>query len=600
MSRPSRGEMVCAIVKQLHPNTDLGRWFCETADGKRRRTISEQQQREFYNKEFVLTEYDNLSPEQEEDLFARVQMGMQLSLAEKMRASTGPWQELARLFVEDFDSIYSLMKDRARSKDFQLTLACFSQIVECMHPIAANGIPIWKTSYTHIPKLLNNKGAVDDSLKSHLAGVWSTFQALIQTDPDTFTNGNKYLRGVQTFAPVEMVAVTVLISVYSETRNNRLLLGDIQAMRTAIRENFVDLRLNASVWRWCWEYIDNLEAIRGAIDGSTVNRRTKQRIEKDGAIPVQGVAAGSTAASITAAAAASTRGRKTARTKRPAPAVSSEASAAVKQEPAALGSPSAKRQRTGDPSSGGLVVEDGQPQTLHSTSIPLRLPRDHASQGSHYPPTTTHASTQSLSPAARGARQITSATPSAASPSVSDGASPTGTEHRRVHPRHPSEARQQRISTLNSYQSAHRPDRHRVADGASLSSGPSTEAGPRVPIAPMISRTSISRPDPRLFQLDGAQESAIPATQVASPLQSVRKAESSTPQHNREQMHDVVDLTDDTEDDTEQARQDLLSSFKSRPKSPAPQRPQIKTELGRASQELPNWGHTPYAVFRGN
>jgi hypothetical protein len=74
----------------------------------------------------VSFEFKDLSQEQEEDLFARVQMGVQLTLAEKMRASTGPWQELARLFVDDFPIVYSLMKDRARAKDFQLTLSCFS------------------------------------------------------------------------------------------------------------------------------------------------------------------------------------------------------------------------------------------------------------------------------------------------------------------------------------------------------------------------------------------------------------------------------------------------------------------------------------------
>lgn len=596
MSRPSRGEMVCFIVTQFHPNTDLGRWFCEAAEGKRRRTISEQQQREFYNKEFVLTEYDNLSPEQEEDLFARVQMGMQLNSAEKMRASTGPWQELARLFVDDFDSVYSLMKDRARSKDFQLTLACFSQIVECMHPTAANGTPTLKTNHTHLPKLLSNKGAVDDGIKSHLASVWTTFKDLIQADPNTFTNGNKYLRGVQTFAPVEMVAVTVLISVYSDTRNNRLLLGDIQAMRTAVRENFVDLRLNTSVWKWYWEYIDDLEAIRGAIDGSTVNRRTNQRTDKDGATHVQGVAAGSTAASITAAAAASKRGRKTARTKRQAPAVSTEASAAVEQESTAPELPSAKRQRTGDASSGGLTVGGVQPQTLPSKSIPRGLPPNHVSHGLHYSPTATHASTQSISPSARGARQTTSTTPSTASPSIRDGPGPIETEPRRIHPRHPSEARQQRISTLNSYQSVHKPDRYRIADGAPPSSGPPTRADYRVPVAPMTSRPSTSWPDSSLFQLDGVQDSEIPAAQVASPSQPMRKAEMSTPQHNRQQMYDVIELTDDTE----QARQDLLSSFKGRPRSPAQQRPQIKTESGRTSQELPTRGHNPYAVRRSD
>lgn len=84
-------------------------------------------------------EYNHLSPEQEEDLFARVQMGVQLKVVEKLRASTGPWQDLARLFVEDFHTVFTLIKDRARSKDFQVALPCFRQIVECMRPTAANG-----------------------------------------------------------------------------------------------------------------------------------------------------------------------------------------------------------------------------------------------------------------------------------------------------------------------------------------------------------------------------------------------------------------------------------------------------------------------------
>jgi hypothetical protein len=199
-------------------------------------------------------------------------MGVQLSTAEKMRATTGPWQELAKLFVDDFPVIYSLMKDRARAKDFQLTLACFSQIVEVTHPSASNGVPILKTNHSVLPKLLSNKGAVDDALKSHLASVWNTFKELVEQDPDVFTNADKHLRGVQTFAPVEMVAVTVMISTYSGTRNNRLLLGDITALREALREHFVDLRLNASVWKFVWDYIEDLEAIRGAVNGTTVDR----------------------------------------------------------------------------------------------------------------------------------------------------------------------------------------------------------------------------------------------------------------------------------------------------------------------------------------
>jgi hypothetical protein len=70
----------------------------------------------------VSFEFKDLTPEQEEDLFARVQMGVQLSAAEKMRASSGPWQELAKLFVEDFPDVYSLVKGEARLPIHELYL----------------------------------------------------------------------------------------------------------------------------------------------------------------------------------------------------------------------------------------------------------------------------------------------------------------------------------------------------------------------------------------------------------------------------------------------------------------------------------------------
>jgi hypothetical protein len=148
-----------------------------------------------------------------------------------------------------------------------LTLACFSQIVEVLHPSAPNGLLILKTSYAALPKFLSNKGAVEDTIKSRLARIWNTLKDLIEQDPDTFTNTDKHLRGVQTFAPIEMVAVTVLISMYSETRNNQLLLGDITALREALREHFTDIRMNVPTWKFIWEFIDDLEQIRGAVDG---------------------------------------------------------------------------------------------------------------------------------------------------------------------------------------------------------------------------------------------------------------------------------------------------------------------------------------------
>ncbi|EMD96055.1 hypothetical protein COCC4DRAFT_122451 [Bipolaris maydis ATCC 48331] len=233
----------------------------------------QQTQKLFLEKEFVTFQFSELTQEQEEDLFARVQMGVQLSAAEKIRAKSGPWQELAKLFVQDFPVIYDLMKDRSRAKDSQITMACFSQIVEVKNSRTTNGsgIPVFKAAYNAVPKLLDNAQAVNDATKSHLAAVWKIFSKLAELDPDIFTNANKYLRGVQTFAPVEMVGVAVLISMYLEV-GHQILLRDIRIIRETLRESFSDLRLNHHVWKFMWEIIDGLQAIHGGVENGITEK----------------------------------------------------------------------------------------------------------------------------------------------------------------------------------------------------------------------------------------------------------------------------------------------------------------------------------------
>ncbi|ORY18699.1 hypothetical protein BCR34DRAFT_660057 [Clohesyomyces aquaticus] len=295
-------------------------WFVDPANKPSKKILPEITRNEFLSKELVSTEFVGLSPEQEEDLFARVQMGMQLNLAEKMRASSGPWQELAKLFVNDFSLIFTLLKDRARSKDFQLVLSCFSQIMEVEHPTTANGVPTLKTNYKALPKLLDNKAAVDDQSRSHLANTFATFKQLVQESPEIFTNVERKLKGVQTFAPLEFVSVSVLISMYSHTRNNKMLIGDIRALRNALRDNFVDLRLNISCWKFVWEWLDNLEAYRGTVEGTAIDRSVRPQAPPN-PVPRQQAAEPS-------AVTAKRRGRPTARPEQPSFTAANAAEAA--------------------------------------------------------------------------------------------------------------------------------------------------------------------------------------------------------------------------------------------------------------------------------
>ncbi|KAF2202134.1 hypothetical protein GQ43DRAFT_480149 [Delitschia confertaspora ATCC 74209] len=247
-------------------------WFCDSGKGRSgKRLLSETTKEGFLDKEFVAFDYKELEPDQEEDLFARVQMGVQLTLAEKMRASRGPWQEFAKTFEQDFSHVTSLIKDGSRAAEFRIFLSCFSQILEVQYPSNPDGIPRLKTNHSSLPKLLQNKEALDDKTRSHLSSVFNTFETLVKRDPSVFILGDRPIKGPKTFSPVEFVATAVLISMYSESRNNNLLLGDIWELRVFLRQRHKDLRMNKTVWMSVWEFVDQLEVRRGVV-GSTIRR----------------------------------------------------------------------------------------------------------------------------------------------------------------------------------------------------------------------------------------------------------------------------------------------------------------------------------------
>ncbi|KAF2810377.1 uncharacterized protein BDZ99DRAFT_570957 [Mytilinidion resinicola] len=254
------------------------KWYFTAPDHPKRRVLPQSVKESFQKKEILSFEFAALNRQQEEDLFARVQLGMSLNPAEKMRATNGPWQEFARMFEDDFRPIMKLLTahTQSRSGGFRLFLACFAQILEVQHPTSANGIPTLKTSVTAIDKLIKNPKALDDSMKSHLATVFTTFTELVNEREAVFKD-NGYER-VKTFSPLEVVAVAVLISKYGDKRNHEMLLGDISMMRIIFRQKHLDLKLNGDCWRMVWEFVDTLEQFRGATDGETAQKKSSSAV----------------------------------------------------------------------------------------------------------------------------------------------------------------------------------------------------------------------------------------------------------------------------------------------------------------------------------
>ena len=152
---------------------------------------------------------------------------------------------------------------------------CFSQIYECLVPTAANGIPRLRQSIKALELLCKNETSLDITTKSHLRFVFERFDDLVKEQPSVFGD-NGYTR-VKTFSPIELVAVSVLFSQKGAERNKGMLKGDILALRSHLREKHWDLRMNGDVWGTAWNFIDNLESIRGTADGSTIRKRAVKK-----------------------------------------------------------------------------------------------------------------------------------------------------------------------------------------------------------------------------------------------------------------------------------------------------------------------------------
>lgn len=146
-----------------------------------------------------------------------------------------------------------------------------------MDPSASDGIPRLKIRVPQIEKLCSNEKSLDRKTKSHLRMVFDKFLELVNEDRSLFES-SRY-KTTKTFSPIELEGICCLLSQWGEQRPIGMLRGDIRLFRDHLRQRHSELRSSDPHWATCWNYIDDLESIRGAVDGGTMTkpRRIGQR-----------------------------------------------------------------------------------------------------------------------------------------------------------------------------------------------------------------------------------------------------------------------------------------------------------------------------------
>jgi hypothetical protein len=180
------------------------------------------------------------------------------------------WRELGDLYVQDFPEVFALLKYGNRVKEFEQAVRCFCQIQEAYNAKWENRVPSWKGD-VEVTKSFTDKAGATDDLSSHLASVFQKYAALIRLEPEAFASSTNVSSRMQTYAPMEMVLVAVLVSQYQEHLSDTELLALVKHLRKRLREQYRVIRMNESTWRSGWSLLQDkaltLRRKRGSTDG---------------------------------------------------------------------------------------------------------------------------------------------------------------------------------------------------------------------------------------------------------------------------------------------------------------------------------------------
>ncbi|KAF9005166.1 hypothetical protein BDQ17DRAFT_381249 [Cyathus striatus] len=231
-------------------------WYTDES-GSRRKLITDSDKKRFDGSQITCVEYNDISEDQEREIFQRVQMGVSLTCAERLAAINGPHARIVRS-IQDYLSSANGFNDlldwgHARNKDFQIV----AQVVFLI------GLTEQKTknkerkakldvSTARLGPFLGRKTLITDSVETSSQSVFEIFCCIVR---------DKELRAViranEHFAPIEFVMASYLIFMYRSKMSYGQLAEAIHYLRLSIHKFNNDKRFNNLVFNHAMDYIKN-------------------------------------------------------------------------------------------------------------------------------------------------------------------------------------------------------------------------------------------------------------------------------------------------------------------------------------------------------
>ncbi|KAH9946736.1 hypothetical protein B0H21DRAFT_662598, partial [Amylocystis lapponica] len=206
----------------------------------------------FCNKQIVCMEYQDLTSDNEREIFQRVQLGMALTPAEKLQAINSDTATFIRELQTQYvtDGLASTLDwDISRGADFR----CLSTSVYNMVRWPSLSTLV---SLAQVQGWLQQTSSLPSSFCDDIHAVFQIFLTLAK---DSKLSKVFRLPGVAKVAPVEFMAISLLIYVHREKLTLAQLAEAIGKMRKEIRTTETDIRMNARVMKPMLAFIKDLK-----------------------------------------------------------------------------------------------------------------------------------------------------------------------------------------------------------------------------------------------------------------------------------------------------------------------------------------------------
>ncbi|KAK9321951.1 hypothetical protein V1517DRAFT_154750 [Lipomyces orientalis] len=232
------------------------KWYIS---GKKPR-LPKQVKEYFLSIRLLCVEYADLTSDQEEEMFSRVQLGVPLTAAEKLQAMSTSVHTVARELLKRYPNVEALI-DMKRQRGLQVLIIVLAQMKKSMESNSAATL----VSGGHIIKFCrdssNEESVLSPPFRMHIVKVFDRLNELVVEYPDTFTHawGDKSDKS-RRFAPVEFLGVCILLG-RNLSHPSAQLNREIVQMRIFLRSEFNgNLRMHSRVWNKLSMYVLSLNA----------------------------------------------------------------------------------------------------------------------------------------------------------------------------------------------------------------------------------------------------------------------------------------------------------------------------------------------------